>query len=56
VEEALSEVALRRSGLFSFETVAQARLHHKNGPANHSALLTGVLNVQLWQQRATHSN
>ena len=51
VEEALSETMLRENRLFSVETVAELRAQHKTGQANHSALLTGVLNVQLWHQR-----
>lgn len=52
VEEALSAGRLRRDGLFDPAAVATRWAQHRAGQANHSALLTGVLNTQLWLAHA----
>lgn len=48
VGEALSDSVLHRAGLLEPLAVQQWRSEHEIGSANHSALLTGVLNTQLW--------
>ena len=48
VEETLSDSALHRAGLLEPLTVQQWRSEHEIGSANHSALLTGILNMHLW--------
>ncbi len=48
VEESMSEPALRRRALFEPSAIQRWRDEHRTGSANHSALLTGVLNTQLW--------
>ena len=47
VEEALSDSVLHDAALFDPAAIRHWRAEHRNG-ANHSALLTGALNTQLW--------
>jgi asparagine synthase (glutamine-hydrolysing) len=49
VEEALAPQALQAGGLFVPETVGRWRTQHQARRGDFSALLTGVLNVQLWR-------
>lgn len=48
VEDSLSETALHALALFDPAVIQRWRSEQRSGRANHSALLTGVLNTQLW--------
>ena len=47
VEDALSDAALHATALFNPAVIRRWRTEHRKG-ANHSALLTGALNTQIW--------
>lgn len=55
-EAALAPDALADSGLFSTQTVAHWRARHRDDKGDWSALLTGVLNTQLWLQAVQASS
>jgi hypothetical protein len=42
--------SLRETGYFNLETFQQLREAHRNGRADHSRILTGILTTQLWHQ------
>ena len=49
-EECLQPNSLRETSYFKIETVGQLREMHRNGRADHSRILTGILTTQLWHQ------
>lgn len=49
-EECLQPTSLRETGYFNSETVEKLRDAHRNGRADHSRILTGILTTQLWHQ------
>ncbi|WP_420631713.1 asparagine synthase (glutamine-hydrolyzing) [Candidatus Leptofilum sp.] len=49
-EECLQPNSLRETGYFNFEVVEKLRREHRNGRADHSRILTGILTTQLWHQ------
>ncbi|MCC6606389.1 MAG: asparagine synthase (glutamine-hydrolyzing) [Anaerolineae bacterium] len=49
-EECLQPTSLRETGYFNAEAVAKLREMHRNGRADHSRSLTGILTSQLWHQ------
>jgi asparagine synthase (glutamine-hydrolysing) len=49
-EECLQPDSLREAGYFNWEIFQGLRDEHRNGRADHSRILTGILTTQLWHQ------
>lgn len=51
IRDILSTEAVQKRGLFNVNTVATLLQEHEDGFADHSVLLWGLVNVELWQRQ-----